>query len=171
MPFITIQDLLSLKQQHPHSRLIGLDPGTVRLGVAISDSDWKIAVPLAIIDAISPRRDAESLMALCADRQIGAVVLGYPLSLNGQEGPAAIKMREYGEKLQLALQKNGVDWPFLLQDERMSTMAVSRSFTSEKPQQSGKARASGKKSQQKTAPDSAAAVWILQGALDTLPRN
>jgi len=129
---------------------IGIDVGDVRIGVARSDPAGLIATPVETV-----RRgngDVERLVALAAEEQALELVVGLPRSLSGGEGPAATKVRDFAARLAAA-----APVPVRLCDERLSTVSAEAVL-----------RERGKKGQKRRAVvDQAAAVVILQNALDT----
>jgi putative Holliday junction resolvase len=78
------------------TRLLGVDYGDVRVGLAVSDADRKIAFPLATYERQGRERDAEYFRALVGEEQVGALVVGLPVHLDGREGAKAVAAREYG---------------------------------------------------------------------------
>jgi putative Holliday junction resolvase len=134
----------------PGSRL-GVDVGDVRIGVARSDPSGLIATPVETV----PRGagDLERLRVLVAEESAVEVVVGLPRSLSGGEGPAARKVREFAAAIARAVQPV----PVRLCDERLSTVTAESVL-----------RERGKKGQKRRAVvDQAAAVVILQNALET----
>ena len=137
---------------------IGVDVGTVRVGVAASDPGGVLASPLATL-ARDPRgaADLDRLARLVAEREAVEVVVGLPRTLAGKSGPAARSAREHAEAL--AARVHPV--PMRLSDERLTTVAAIRRLAE------GGIR--GRKGRQVV--DRSAAVLILQGWLDTARRN
>jgi putative Holliday junction resolvase len=130
-----------------------VDVGDVRIGVAESDPDGLIATPVETV-ARGPG-DLARLRALVEDREAVEVVVGLPRSLAGGEGPAAVKVREFAALLAGAL--SGLDVDLRLCDERLSTVSAEATL-----------RQQGRKGKKRRAVvDQAAAVVILQNALDT----
>jgi putative Holliday junction resolvase len=136
---------------------IGVDVGTVRVGVAASDPGGVLASPLATL-ARDPRggADLEKLARLVAEREAVEVVVGLPRSLSGKSGPAARAAREYAT----ALAERVDPVPVRLSDERLTTVAATRRLAE------GGIR--GRKGRQVV--DRSAAVLILQGWLDAARR-
>jgi len=129
---------------------LGVDLGDARIGVARSDPAGLIATPVETV----PRGpgDLRRLHALVAEHDAVEVVLGLPRSLSGGEGPAAAKVREFARGLAEALPV-----PVRLCDERLSTVTAEAVL-----------RGQGRKGRKRRAVvDQAAAVVILQNALDT----
>jgi putative Holliday junction resolvase len=99
------------------SRLLGVDYGTVRVGLAVSDAGRKIASPLAVWERRGPARDAEYFRALVAAEEVAALVVGLPVHLDGREGAKAVEARAFGRWL---AETTGL--PVVFWDERFSTV-------------------------------------------------
>ncbi len=132
---------------------IGVDVGSVRVGVARSDARARLAVPVATLARDSYRgSDLDQLVALVSEYEAVGVVLGLPRTLRGEEGPAAHAARAYGQLLQSRLG----DLPVVFSDERLTTVIAQRSLSG-----------NGIRSKaQRQLLDQAAAVEILQSFLD-----
>jgi putative Holliday junction resolvase len=78
------------------TRLLGVDYGDVRVGLAVSDPDRKIAFPLTTYERRGRDRDAEYFRALVREEQVGALVVGLPVHLSGREGEKAAAARAFG---------------------------------------------------------------------------
>jgi putative Holliday junction resolvase len=137
------------------ARLIGLDLGAKRIGIAICDAGRSVASPLSTLERKKFTADAEALKRICDEQGIGGVVVGLPLNMDGSTGPAAQAARAYGANLARALAL-----PVLLWDERLSTVAVQRAMIDADVSRAKRAK----------RVDAAAAAYILQGALDRLTR-
>lgn len=132
---------------------IGVDVGDVRIGVASSDPAGLIATPVETV----ARGDGDLARIRAIAEELGAVeaVVGLPRSLSGKEGPAAVKVRTFADELAGVLVPAGV--AVRLCDERLSTVSAEATL-----------RSRGRKGQKRRAVvDQAAAVVILQNALDT----
>lgn len=130
---------------------LGVDPGDVRIGVAVCDPSGIIATPLTTVQR-GPG-DLQQLHALVQEHEPIEVVVGLPRSLSGGEGPAAVRVRAFAAELAGVL----APVPVRLSDERLSTVTAESLL-----------RAGGKKGRKRRAVvDQAAAVVILQNALDT----
>jgi putative Holliday junction resolvase len=105
-------------------RVLALDVGTRRLGIAVSDPTGTVASPLATIPRRDPAQDAAALAALAAEQGATTVVAGLPVTLAGAEGPAAKAVRAYLEELRPLLP----GLAFELADERLSTVAAERAL-------------------------------------------
>ena len=141
----------------PRQRVLGLDVGTKTVGLAVSDSDLKVAAALDTIKRTKFSQDAETLQRLIAERDVGGLVIGLPVSMDGTEGPAAQSVRQFAANLDAKLK----DINIALWDERLSTSAVQR-FLVDEADMSRRRRAE--------VVDKMAATYILQGALDSLKR-
>ena len=132
------------------SRILGLDPGERRIGVALSDPTGTIASPHSVID----RRRSDPLAAvrdLCEAEGVEQIVIGLPTGLSGNEGPSAKAARAFG-----SLIAEGVDIPVEYQDERFTTV------TAESALLEGGVR----RDKRRDVRDKVAAAVILQAYLD-----
>ena len=137
----------------PGQRLLGLDLGEKTIGMAVSDSTFTIASPVGTIRRKKFTQDAAELLRLVDEREVGGLVIGLPINMDGTEGPRCQSSRQFAANL-LALR----EIPIAFWDERLSTSAVERAMVS--------ADLSRKKRAKRV--DTAAAAYILQGALDSL---
>jgi putative Holliday junction resolvase len=132
---------------------IGIDVGAVRVGVARSDPRARLAVPVATLRRdVFRHSDLEQIARLVEEHEAVGVVIGLPRTLSGQEGPAAVSARAYG---QLVAPLSGAA-PVVFVDERMTTVIAQRSLS----ENGVRAKA------QRSVIDQAAAVAILQSFLD-----
>jgi len=97
-------------------RIAGIDYGTKRIGVAITDPDRRLASPLANYDRGSPEQDAAYFRRLVADEQIVAFVVGLPIHLSGQESRKSREARAFGDWLEETTGR-----PVCYFDERFTT--------------------------------------------------
>lgn len=131
---------------------IGVDVGSVRVGVAASDPDGILATPVATL----PRAEAlDGLVALVAEREAVEVVVGHPRHLSGAAGASARDAEAFAESL-----RERLDVPVTLVDERLTTVTATRTLA----ERGVRGRA------QRAVVDQAAAVAILQSALDASDR-
>jgi putative Holliday junction resolvase len=130
---------------------LGIDVGDARIGVAESDPSGSIATPVETVQRGAG--DLQRLAAIVAERNPVEVVVGLPRSLSGAEGPAAVRVREYAAALAAAIDPVQLR----LVDERLTTVTAERQLRS-RGRKGGRRRA---------VVDQAAAVVILQYALDT----
>ncbi len=134
--------------------ILGLDLGTKTIGLALSDTTYIVASPLSTITRRKFSQDAAELEAIMDKYNVGALVLGLPMQMDGTEGPRAQATRSFVAEF---LKRRDV--PVAFWDERLSTAAVQRMLTDE-ADLSRKRRAE--------VVDKAAAAYILQGALESL---
>jgi len=132
-------------------RLLGLDVGDKTIGLSLSDPSWIIATPFKLIKRQNNIRDVTEVQTIIDDYAVGALVIGLPLSLKGTEGPQAEKVRNYVEKLEAV-----IDIPYCFWDERLSTVAVTRTLL----------EADMSRKRRSEVVDKMAATFILQGVLD-----
>jgi putative Holliday junction resolvase len=132
-------------------RALGLDIGSVRVGVAVSDPDGAVASAVAVLDARELARDTRSLARIVEDYEAEQLVVGLPLTLSGDEGPQAAEVREVAGRLADAL-----GLPVAYQDERNSSAEARRAM-----------RAAGlSEREQRGSLDKVAAAILLQTWLD-----
>jgi putative Holliday junction resolvase len=136
--------------------VLGLDLGAKTIGVAISDIGLMIASPVAVIARKKFSQDYAALDKIMAEREVGALVIGLPVEMDGNEGPRAQSVRSFAAEV---LKRR--DIPIAFWDERLSTAAVQRMLTDE---------ADLSRERRAEVVDKAAAAYILQGMLDALRR-
>ena len=136
-------------------RLIGLDVGTKTIGMALSDVTRSIATPYDTIRRTKFTEDAKLLLKAIGPNEVGAIVIGLPVNLDGSEGPRAQSTRAFARNL-----GKHVDLPLVFWDERLSTAAVERHLI----------EADASRKRRAEVIDRMAAAYILQGALDRLKR-
>jgi putative Holliday junction resolvase len=100
----------------PRTRLLAIDPGKVRLGLAISDAERRLASPLTTYTRRDPKQDARFFKKVIEDEEVGAIVIGLPVHLGGKEGEQAKAARAFGVWLQEA-----TGLPCVFYDERFTT--------------------------------------------------
>ncbi len=151
MSVVAIEDL---PQHLAGGRILaGLDLGDKTIGVAVSDRSFSFAHPRPVIVRKKFSQDAAALLALLEKENAGAAVIGLPVNMDGSEGPSAQRSRAFVRNM-----KPLSALPFVLWDERLSTVAAERTLIEmdfSRKKRAGKI-------------DSAAAAFILQGALDRL---
>ena len=136
-------------------RILGLDIGERRIGVAISDPEGRIAVPLRILERTSTSAAERALADLARAEGIELIVLGLPLSMDGSVGPQARLVQAFGEGLARA---SGL--PIEFWDERLSSVQADRTGT-------GSRRRAVRHVRRRRAPaDDVAAAIVLQAYLD-----
>ena len=137
----------------PMRALAGLDLGTRTIGVAVSDRLAQVATPLETIRRRKFTQDAEALLAICAEREIGGLVLGLPRNMDGTEGPRCQATRAFARNIARL-----TDMPIGFWDERLSTVAAERALL----------EADTTRKRRAEVIDHVAAGYILQGALDRM---
>lgn len=142
----------------PGARLLGLDVGSKTIGLAVSDSRFTVAAAIDTIRRTKFTKDFELLKEIIKGREIGGLVIGLPVSMDGTEGPACQSIRQFGTNI-LDRLENDMDIGIAYWDERLSTSAVQRFLTDE---------ADMTRKRRSEVVDKLAAAYILQGALDSL---
>jgi putative Holliday junction resolvase len=104
------------------TRVLALDFGEARCGVAVSDPTGTVVTPIGAIERPDTRRGLGRLAATVREREVERVVVGLPLSLSGEEGPQAARTREFAERL-----ADRLEVPVVLHDERLTTAQAARS--------------------------------------------
>jgi putative Holliday junction resolvase len=135
-------------------RLIGIDLGTRRIGLALCDAGWAFATAAPMIERRKFAADKASLSAMITQQKAVGIVLGLPRNMDGSEGPRAQATRAFAANIV------NLGCPILLWDERWSTQAVERAMIA----------ADVSRAKRAERIDSAAAAFILQGAIDALAR-
>ena len=153
-------DLLELKNivESKH-KIIGLDLGKKRIGVSISTSDMDGALPLRTIKYLSLKSLVGELSVIVKDHNVGAMIIGLPINMDGSEGKSSQPIRDKSKEI-----LSFFELPYSFWDERLSTAAVARFY--EAPTKTRK-----KKINQKKDIDNLASAFILEGALEYIKRN
>jgi putative Holliday junction resolvase len=136
---------------NPRTRLLAIDPGQVRLGLAISDTERRLASPLTTYTRRDPRQDALFFRKIIEDEEVAQIVIGLPVRLDGYEGEQAKAARELGVWLQEA-----TGLPCVFYDERFTTFEAESSLL----------EAGLTKKKRKARRDRVAAQILLQTYLD-----
>ncbi|CVI58190.1 MULTISPECIES: Holliday junction resolvase RuvX [Agrobacterium] len=151
MATLSIEELAAMLQ--PAQAIAGLDLGTKTIGLAMSDLSRRFATPRPVIKRVKFTLDAEVLLAFAEKEKVAAFIIGLPMNMDGSAGPRVQATRAFvrtmGEKTAL---------PFVYWDERLSTVAAERALLEMDVSRAKRAERI----------DSAAASFILQGALDRL---
>jgi putative holliday junction resolvase len=135
-------------------RLIGLDVGTKTIGTALCDAGWHFASPSDLIRRTRFTEDKALIVAMIAREKVQALVIGLPLNMDGSDSARTQSTRAFARNMA------DLSLPILLWDERWSTQAVERAMID----------ADVSRAKRAERVDSAAASFILQGALDALVR-
>lgn len=143
-------------------RALGVDVGKARVGLAVSDPDGLIATPVATLRRdVKRMRDLDELVHHALEHEIVAVYVGLPRNLRGEHTPSTRDAVEYAEAVEAFLAAVDVVVPVRLVDERLSTVSA----------QAGLHRAGRTVKDSRDVIDQAAAVAILQDALDAQRRT
>lgn len=148
---LTLEELAERLQ--PSQSIAGLDLGTKTIGLSASDLGRRFATPRTVIKRTKFTKDAEVLLAFAAKEKIAAFVIGLPMNMNGSAGPRVQATRAF---VRAMAEKS--DIPFVFWDERLSTVAAERALL----------EMDVSRAKRSERIDSAAASFILQGALDRL---
>ena len=148
-------NIKEFKSKLPQKKaLVGFDYGSKRLGVAVSDLSLTIATSNTIIYRKNWQQDLAAIKKIVEEKEIGGMVFGLPLQMNGEEGETAAQTKEFAAKLEKEL-----GLPVAFWDERLSSSAV-ESFLIKEVDLS--------RNKRKKVLDASAAAYILQGFLDAL---
>lgn len=151
MPVITIED--APQYLIDGKSIIGLDLGTKTIGLAVSDIGLSFANPRPVLKRSKFTKDAQDLLGVLEKENICLMVIGLPLNMDGSSGPRVQATRAFVRNMEKL-----TDIPFIYWDERLSTVAAERSLID----------MDVSRAKRSERIDSAAASFILQGALDRL---
>ncbi len=140
----------------PDMRVLGVDLGSRRIGLAISDPGASFAFPLDAIESKGARKDVEALRTLIAEQEVERVVVGLPLHMDGRSGPAADAARRFAAALE---ESTGI--PVDTLDERWTTREAERALL-----EGGGSKKSRRKARKSGELDSMAASIILRTWLE-----
>jgi putative Holliday junction resolvase len=132
-------------------RILAIDHGTKRMGIAVSDELGMIAQPLEFIPAEPFAEFLARLQEILKEKQVELILVGMPRNMNGSYGPAALKVQEF-----VAVLKDAVTIPIQTLDERLTSVQANRFLT--------EAELGGRRRKEKV--DKSAAAVLLQGYLD-----
>jgi putative Holliday junction resolvase len=141
--------ILAFNMNGVYMKVLGIDHGTTRIGLAISDPLGIVATPLRTIEAEGA---VEKIKKIVEQERVTKIVLGYPKKMDGTIGPAAQAVEEFQKQL-----KGVVDAPVTLWDERLTTAEATKRLI----------EADVSRAKRKEVVDQTAAVFILQGYLDS----
>jgi putative Holliday junction resolvase len=136
-------------------RVLAIDLGTKRIGLAVSDRLGLAAHPLPVLTRRGPREDLRELARVVRDHEVDRVVVGLPRLMSGEEGTAAAGARSFADSLKSAIGEMDVD----LWDERLTTVEAERMLI----------ESNVKRRKRKQIIDSVAATLILQDWLESRP--
>ncbi|MBR5154092.1 MAG: Holliday junction resolvase RuvX [Alphaproteobacteria bacterium] len=148
-------DIKSFKKSlKPYKAILGIDYGSKKIGLAVSDLLLTIATSYKILYRKNLQTDIEELKKIIKEKEVGAIVMGLPLQMDGTQGDIAKEVIKFSEQLEKAL-----GLPILLWDERLSSSAVEKFLIKE---------VDLSRSKRAKVLDASAAAYILQGVLDAL---
>jgi len=155
MPIIKTEEIKEVLTKD--QTILGLDLGTKNIGVAISDAMLFSASPMTTIRSEKFSSTVLELKSIIDEKNVGVVVIGLPLNMNGTEGPRCQASRSFAQNL---IKSDLLDPELYVafQDERMSTCAVERAMIA----------GDLSRKRRKEVVDKSAASFILQGVLDRL---
>lgn len=133
--------------------LLGLDVGQKNIGLAISDTSLTIATPTETLKRVKFSQDVQILQKFITKHQVGGLVMGLPLHMDGGAGRSVQSVRQFAKNVQ-----QHIDLPVVFWDERLSTHAVTRTLLA----------ADMSRAKRGAVVDKMAAAFILQGVLDLL---
>ena len=154
MPICNLYDLINVIS--PGQKLLGLDIGKKTIGLAIADPQTQVASPRPVLWRKKFTKDAHLIIEQIDKLNVGGLVLGWPLNMDGTAGPRCDSVRDFAYAF-LRLH----EIPISFQDERLSTQAVEREMIA----------ADMTRAKRAERRDSLAAVWILQSAMDAHPHQ
>jgi len=137
----------------PGARLLGFDLGEKTIGLALSDTSRSVATPMETLPRGKFSNDAVRIEKIIAEHNVGGLIVGLPLNMDGSDGPSAQSARAFARNFAA---RSAV--PIVMQDERLSTAAVTRALID----------ADASRKRRSEVVDKMAAAYILQGALDRL---
>ncbi|TPP10750.1 Holliday junction resolvase RuvX [Rhizobium glycinendophyticum] len=151
MATLTIEELAERLQ--PNQAIAGLDLGTKTIGLSVSDLGRRFSTPRPVLKRVKFTQDAELLLAFAAKEKVAAFVIGLPVNMDGSSGPRVQATRAFVRTM-----ADKTEIPFVYWDERLSTVAAERALL----------EMDVSRAKRSERIDSAAASFILQGALDRL---
>jgi len=151
---LSIVDIATLNiSLAPAARLLGFDLGEKTIGLALSDTSRSVATPMETLLRGKFSNDAAKIEKIIAEQSVGGLVIGLPLNMDGSDGPSAQSARAFARNFAARS-----TLPIVLQDERLSTAAVTRTLID----------ADASRRRRAEVVDKMAAAYILQGTLDRL---
>ena len=157
MPVVGFPELKALLVHD--GRLMALDVGTKTIGIATSDVRRTLATPLTTLKRGKLAGDLAALTELTAKHEIKALAVGLPLNMDGSEGPRCQSVRQFAANIERHGPPALAALPIVLQDERLSTAAVTRGMIDDYDMS---------RARRAERVDAAAAAWILESAMARL---
>ena len=155
MPLLTFDDFKQSSFERG-GRFLGCDVGEKTIGLALSDINHTIATPFEVIRRTKWKEDSLAFLKILDQYKIVGIIIGFPLNMDGSEGPRCQSIRQFSQNV-LALR----DLPLCLWDERLSTIAVTRTLL----------EADLSREKRRKVVDKMAAAFILQGCLNAFQRT
>lgn len=137
----------------PGARLLGFDLGEKTIGLALSDTSRSVATPMETLPRGKFSNDAVKIEKIITEHGVGGLIVGLPLNMDGTDGPSAQSARAFARNFAARS-----TLPIVMQDERLSTAAVTRALID----------ADASRKRRSEVVDKMAAAYILQGVLDRL---
>ena len=137
-------------------RILAIDYGDARIGLALSDESETLASPLSTYASVSMRKDIDHIAALAKEKNAGRIVLGLPVNMDGSEGERAQKTRSFGTVL---ARVSGLE--VVYKDERLTTVSAERTLI----------ECNVRREKRKQVIDTLSAQLILQSYLDAQQRS
>ena len=137
-------------------RILGIDYGRKRVGIAVSDPGGTIAMPLQVVSAAQGEKCVGKIAEICKEKRVERIVVGLPLNMNGSRGEMAEEASVFADRLRSTLKIDVVEW-----DERLSSAFAEKALL-----EGDRSRAF-----RKQVKDKIAAQAILQSYLDSLQNN
>ena len=141
------------------SRILALDHGSRRVGVAIGETDTGLAFARPALPRRGGQRDVDAVADLVRAEVVSTILIGLPLNMDGSEGPRCQSVRQFATNIANHGPPALADLPIVFQDERLSTAAVTRGMIDDYDMSRAK---------RAERVDAAAAAWILESALARL---
>ncbi len=138
--------------------ILAVDVGSHRTGVAVSDDDRRMALPLETVESRALHEVAERLCQLVEDYEVATVVVGWPVDMSGREGKSIDRVKALLKHFERRLKRRDLDIPIEKWDERMTSSAADRLLI----------EADVSRRRRKDAVDQVAATKILEGYLGRL---
>ncbi|MBC2579012.1 Holliday junction resolvase RuvX [Clostridium sp. DJ247] len=137
-------------------RILGLDIGDKTIGVAVSDPLGFTAQGITTIRRKNVKQDIDELKKICSEYSVESIVAGLPKNMNGTLGPQSEKVLDFCKLIE-----ENIQLPIKMWDERLTTVAAHKAML----------EADLSRSKRKKIVDKMAAIYILQGYLDSISRN
>ena len=148
------------------TRLLGVDLGERRIGLAVGDSESSRVNPLTTLRRGDPERDAATIARVCEEQRIDEIVVGLPLNMDGSEGPQATLTREWAAAVAPLLRV-----PLTWHDERLTSVTAEERMTPMQRGSAGGPPSAAARDARRARIDREAAAQIVQAELDSRSRD